>query len=480
MDEKEKQTPSLLEPESIGGDIADSGFAFQTNLILCKIPYWLSFEGFSAVIREATGDIEAKFYVPGEGEGIEAVEAKNHSLTPAKFWAEIERFKKMDEGSPGTFRHFTLCCSGISEEIKTVVNALRRLRDSQPFYESSSGVMQHSMEAYKERVRKLGKSDEIADFLYQKVLIESDWYLHSDEKTKGLFQSQLIEHHPMYEDLSVKELNNVYIALHNLVRTHKARPITRLQIEQTIQSAISERNRLTSHPIILFTEIEPSKRERKELHFKWTPFFGGAEREYPSSKEWNEGLMRDLQETRDWIIKNRSTRHILLKDNRRISSAIAIGSVFSAVSGFVVEIDYRGERWATNDHPTAETPLYPLSTEFQKGDDNHLVVTVGIMKDHVMSEVNEYLRQANLSQLSMLHLTSREPILSPKHANVAVEAIKKEIKNTLGVCRTKCIHLFYAGPSHLALFLGHRWNALAPVQCYEWTHTGMYTPTCLI
>lgn len=53
--------PSLLESESTGGDIAGGGFDFQRNLILNKIPYWLSFEGFTSLIWESIGDIEVKF-----------------------------------------------------------------------------------------------------------------------------------------------------------------------------------------------------------------------------------------------------------------------------------------------------------------------------------------------------------------------------------------------------------------------------------
>jgi hypothetical protein len=43
---------------------------------------------------------------------------------------------------------------------------------------------------------------------------------------------------------------------------------------------------------------------------------------------------------------------------------------------------------------------------------------------------------------------------------------------------SKQVHLFFAGPAFLALFLGHRLNATAPIQCYERVSTGQYVPTC--
>lgn len=100
MSENEINKPSLLELESTGGDIAEGGFEFQRNIILNKIPFWLSYQGFTSLIWESIGDIEAKFFMPEKGSVIEAVEAKNHLVTPTKFWNEIDRFKRMDKGSP--------------------------------------------------------------------------------------------------------------------------------------------------------------------------------------------------------------------------------------------------------------------------------------------------------------------------------------------------------------------------------------------
>jgi hypothetical protein len=96
MKDNNSLSPSLLEPESRGGDTAGSGFDFQSNLILVKIPYWLSYHGFTAFIQESISDIETKFFVPSQGMIIEAIEAKNRRITPNLFWQEIERFQNMD------------------------------------------------------------------------------------------------------------------------------------------------------------------------------------------------------------------------------------------------------------------------------------------------------------------------------------------------------------------------------------------------
>jgi len=169
------RVPSLLDKESTGGVVAEGGFAFQSNVLLAYIPRWLAQEGFSDMVREAYGDFEARIYVPGRGYLKEFVEAKNHSVTPAEFWAEIGRFQAMAAGSPGTYQWFTLVSSGISEAIKPLVNGLRRLRGSYEFYEGDDNLRDQSYRDYERIVQGLGHSSEDATFLFEHVLIEPNY-----------------------------------------------------------------------------------------------------------------------------------------------------------------------------------------------------------------------------------------------------------------------------------------------------------------
>lgn len=479
MIDKKSQTPSLLEPQSQGGDTAETGFDFQTNLILCKIPFWLSIEGFDSLMREGTADIEAKFFAPSDGLQIEALEAKNHYMAPQEFWEEIERFIEMDAGSPGTFKNFTLCCTGVSEQIKPLINGLRRIRDPQTFYDESSAIIENSYADYAKRILKLGKTEDIAKFLYEKVQIETNWNMISDEQTARTFFRSLLQHHlPEYEELPGKEISNIFPCLLDLLRSNKARPITRLQIEETIQTAISEKHHVPVKPIVLFTEIDSTCKKEKALQFEWKSFFGGTNRQYPPEEDWNSKLVPQLDNTLKWIKDHRNSRRIELKGNRRISAAIALGKIFSSVSGFAIDMDYRGDVWSTDDYPNKETPDYSISTSFIEGTEDCLVVTIGIMKQNIAFEVESFLQNEKMSHLPRIHLFSSQPIISAKQANAVVEKIKKEITIISGRIGAKQLHLFYAGPAHLALFLGHRWNTLPPVQCFEWVASNNYVPTC--
>lgn len=475
--ENGKQSPSLLEKESTGGDIASSGFDFQAYLILCKLPHWLSFEGFSSVIWESVGDIEAKFFDPQKGEVIEAIEAKDHRITPREFWEEIDRFKNMDEGSPGTYRWFTLSCTGLSETLHPLINGLRRLRDPYPFYSHTSGIFENSYEDYKEKVIGLGKSKDMAEFLFRKVSIEDKWGSLS-EQAKGMFNSEFTRHLSGY-DLRGSEQEKVFDVLHSVVRSQKNKPVFRQQLKQAMHLVISEDAIPTDQKVHIHTEINELPEGPRKINFLWKPFFGGKERKYPEPAVWTEELYNNIVATKKWIEKNRSSKRIHLSGHRRLSSTMAIGAVFSSVSGFTIEAELReGGIWATNKYPNNQTPGCEFAVDFEEGVDKQLIVTIGITRDSIFDEVTAYLKGEKLSYSSKLNLNTESPITTAEQASLVVNKLKKEIKAAATKVNAEKVHLFYAGPAHLALFLGHRWNGMPSVQCYEWINTGQYVPTC--
>jgi hypothetical protein len=476
MSEEKMPKPSLLEPESTGGDIAEGGFEFQRNLVLNKIPYWLSFEGFTSLIWESIGDIEAKFFIPDKGLINEAVEAKNHLVTPKEFWDEIDRFKRMDIGSPGTYRWFTLLsCTVVSSKIKPLINGLRRIREPYPFYEESSGIFQNSYEDFKQIVLGFKKDEETAEFLYEKVLVEDTWG-SLNAQSVGIFMESLYKNFPEFEELPPKKTKRIYGSLIELLVSRRNKPASRNEIEERISKAIEDSS-IFAKPTILETTIENDDINGKEVKFNWQNFFGGPERVFPSMNIWNNHMMKELIETKDWIFKYRNNRNIRLKGSRRISTAMALGHTFSAVSGFNIELEHRGDIWKTNQFPTLTTPEYSINFKLKTGKTKMLIVVIAIMKEKLIEEVLSYL--SGLSELDhpILEVASIMPIVSSEQANLAVNKIKEEIKNTCAHIGVEEIHFYYAGPSHLALFLGHRWNAMPRTQCYEWVSTANYLQT---
>ena len=95
-----------------------------------------------------------------------------------------------------------------------------------------------------------------------------------------------------------------------------------------------------------------------------------------------------------------------------------------------------------------------------------------------MNDVQANLEKFGLPNAPLLDIQAEEPIISPEQANIAVRNIKSLIVQNLLSTGGRIIHLFYAGPAHVALFLGHRLDATAPVICYGWTGANQYSQTC--
>lgn len=472
--------PSLLEKESRGGDINEGGISFQAEVVLSYIPKWIAMEGFTVLLREGMGDVEAKFFSPGHGCKKEFIEVKDHIVQPSEFWAEIDRFKEMEAGSPGEHQWFTLATAGLSLTLHPLVNTLRRIRDPYGFYDEDSVIMRNSYEEYVQKVRALKRSKEDADFLYRKVLIEADLSMHRSHG-KALFKQSLRDHLLYHQDMPDRVLDDIYADLATFVHSRRNQPISRREIEEKLREKVPAALLPPVQPVRVHTIASENEvaLNTTVLSLAWEPFFGGAAREYPPPRIWNERLLGDLRETKDWILKDRGSRRILLSGNRRLSASIAFGYIFSAVSGFGVEMFYRSATWATDTHPDEATPTYSLisrgSYDHVAGD--RLVVSVSIMRD-IVSEVERDLERHGLVEMPSLHIKGESPIVSPQQANLIVREIKNLLSAALSCTGARQLDLFFAGPAFLALFLGHRLNATAVVQCYECTATGRYVPTC--
>lgn len=469
--------PSLFERESRGGDNAERGFSFQEQVVLANIPMWLAYEGFSQIIREAMGDTEAQFFVPGYGTQTELIEAKNHSLRPSEFWDEIERFQGIDKGSNGEYRWFTLVSSGISKDLSPLVNGLRRIRLPYDFYVDGSAIRDNSFRDYVAVIKNLGRSEQDAQFLFEKVLIKPEWGLAQNDG-EALFRQAVAEHLPEYENVSQRGVHNMYLDVGVLVKKRRGEPITRLELENALRRSVPTQQLPPLRPIHIHTmSNEEDRPEPYSLRFEWQEFFGGSQRQFPSPDQWNQVLVDGLIEMRRWITHNRNTRHIYLAGSRRLPAAFAIGTVFAAVAGFSITMNHRGQLWQTDAEVPADTPVYPFTIERKAGTTSDLVVAIGIVRD-VIPEVETAVNVLQLEQAHRIYFKGTYPIRSSAEARIAVRDMKDILSKALSETNCQQIHLFYAGPSHLAMLLGHRLNATAPIQCYQRVSPNEYVQTC--
>lgn len=476
--------PSLLERQSTGGDIAESGFSFQASYILTRICAWLAQDSFTAMIREAIGDVEARFYVPGHGYKKELIEVKNHPLTPSLFWSEVERFQQIHQYDPGLYRTFVLASAGASRDLQSLLSALQRIRGPQSFYEKESAIFQQSFQDFCTKVEKMGKKEEDAIFLWQYTDVIADGALHQSQG-EALFKQTLLEYFPEYEELPARFLKDIYRALSDFVESRRNVLITRQELEEKIRGNIPAALLPPLCPVAFYTvsqaafvQTDSSPRTSRAVRFDWEAFAGDGNAFAPT-QAWDKQLRTELEQTRAWMFQHHIQRRIRLLGDRRLCASLAIGATFSAVRGFSLEMDYRGTIFATDSYSDEHTPAYDWNVQSHLFEANRLIVSIGIIRE-IREEVEDYLHKQGNEMIPMLHLTSQKPLISAAHTNQAVGQAKKHIAAARARTRAQKIDLFLAGPSYFALFLGHRLNALTTIQCYQYTHAGDYFPACTL
>ncbi len=470
---------SLQEPQSSGGEIAEKGFEFQNNAIISFIPRWLNDSSFDSFIREAMGDFEVKFFRPCKKNQyiFDFIEVKDHNVTPAEFWGEIDRFIEMDRESNGMYRYFILASTGVSSSLSPITNSLRRVRGPYSFYGAEAEVIKNSLEEFEKLVERAGHKKEEAKFLFNKVIIKDDFGAILSQG-QALFTEALSGYFPSYDSLSHGEKTVIFSSLKSFVGAKRNIPMTRKEIEDNIRGSIGPEKRPSFIEPTIFTSIDDSE-EKNAINLEWSEFWGGNERRYPMSEAWNSRMISQLKETKLWISERHNSRRIKISGNRRLSTTFAIGSELSATSGFVIDFNFRDEIWSTDKHATVDTPDYNLQNSNNISNGEDVVVSVGIIHN-IEQEVNLYLKSNSLIIDPQLHIFGDKPIVSSEQANRVVQDIKKMINNFTVKSGAKKIHLFFAGPSFLALFLGHRLNATADVQLYERIAPNNYQQTCLL
>ena len=163
------------------------------------------------------------------------------------------------------------------------------------------------------------------------------------------------------------------------MKSRKNQPISRAELEDVLWSRVREEIRADRRPVRVVTAKEPvDRRGASELVFEWEEFFGGEERRFPPPEAWAR-MREELQAAKEWVVAAGRPRRISLGGSRRLSGSLCIGSVFSAVSGFALEMDYRGQVWRTDEYGG---PVYPWEVErVGEGQGREIAVAIGILKD---------------------------------------------------------------------------------------------------
>src|SRR5262249_48726351 len=154
-------------------------------------------------------------------------------------------------------------------------------------------------------------------------------------------------------------------------------------------------------------------------------------KDYPEPNEWDQEVVSSLRAFHAWVVENRQPRRVRLSGSRRLSAAFALGAVLSAVAGYTLEMEYRGQIWATDAHPDAATGAYLLQESLTGANGDRLTVAISLLRD-VSAGVAAYSAAAGLKSNPVLHLRGDVAVESPQQANVLARTVKDAITGALG------------------------------------------------
>lgn len=480
MTKQDHGDSSILRPEATGGVAAETGFAFQNQLIAARVPGWLRCTGFSSLIREGLGDAEARIFSPSGGDQVQHIEYKTSRMTPVLFWDEVSRFEKLASDEPTGYLSFLLVCRELSDSLQGLMKDLGRIGTALPFYDGLPAVAVQSQASFVDRVLQQGKTEATARFMLKYFGVELEPLMTSDYY-RLRFRAELDRCFPKCQELPTAATNSAYEALTSLIQSRLSAPIKRTDLEGALWDAIPSESQPTRTRLRLHTCGKPEIPidAASAIVFEWCEFFGGQDRSYPTQESWNR-LTQQLSSTRSWIERTGRPRKLVLTGERRLSPAVAFGAAFSAVSGFHFEVEHRGNTWATDSH--ADESTQPIDWQWEQinlGSNLEAVVVLSICRE-IRADVKRYIEEIGLSELPFMSGVIMQPLKSDREVNLAVIGAKRAVIDALRPKGVRKVHLFLATPSPFAFILGHRLNSLGQVQLYEHQGGQTYCPTCLI
>jgi hypothetical protein len=456
---------SLLEKQSTGGAIARVGFEYQDAFVLRNLPLWLSQSAFSHIVSEAIGDVEVCYYSSEKSLQRVMYEAKNHPLSPTKFWEEIERFKQAFDIPSGEYTHFGLVCLSYSPKLDPFLAQIKRVRGVGSSYSADSVILQKSRQDIINWCTDKGFEASLAEFALDHV----DFLSFNAEDSDSIFIGEIEENLSNIE-LSTRKVKQLKDQFKNLISLSSFGPIYRKDFESFICHALGEdKDQWLSSPIKI-NLVNPSS-QYQDLNLNISEF-NGPDRAQRTTSDWNN-LIKKAVSIGEFIHSSSDRRTLLIDGKQRMSTACMLGYVFSATRNFLIEIEHNCISYRTDYHEQKEGQFFNKIDSIELQGDTEAVVTIGfptaIGKD-IDSTINQ------VRSLARLNIESTHVIDSMETLNLAVREVKSALVSFKSENKLSKVHLFIKAPSVFAMVLGHRLNGVCDIQLYDWID-GQYMPT---
>ena len=219
----------------------------------------------------------------------------------------------------------------------------------------------------------------------------------------------------------------------------------------------------------------------------WVALFEGeapaTRRQVKDARSYETVMQPHLEEAAERILAS-GHGHVLVRGAFRLPAAFAVGAALPRVRGVELSRRQGPELWSTDATSDGVAVLAALRdgdnadvrTELNQGPD--LAIAVGLT-NNPHEDVVAYARAANLPVHEVLTLrpqtgSADDVVAGAENAVAWAQTLRDAVRREMGEYRGCSVHLFFACPNAVALFLGHRWNRVAPTLTYEDLNDGSY------
>lgn len=461
--------PTLTDARGIGGLIAQDGFDYQVWDALVRLPAWLTHPGFEGLMIEGLEDFEARFFAPHTPVGhlLDRFQAKTTQLPKTEIEKVIDSFQTFEDAHPKVSRVQTLVTTGLPKELAWLARDPDRVRKARPFYDPFADVTA----ANDDKLRS-DLTDTFGTRLGQFFATAVDVQLRvypARNTAVAAFGDAFSRAFP-YHEVTTRRIATAFDALAGLAGNSRGHMLTRKQLLTELQGALGIS--LGDFSLNLHIRGDQSPEHPGALEIDARGFSQAA---FPATRVWQHDLLDPLAATARWAKQQEKSR-IALSGQYRLSTALALGWAFRAATGFELEIPTRAGAWLTDQRPPAGLTIPVKIADASRLQDRKLAVAIGVLRDPVPT-----LLAQGRDPAKVLAMQFDQAIPDGPTAQQVVRQIKDIVQRTVDRLRPDTVDLFYAGPAALAVALGHRWNAIAPTQLYEFEQSsGSYTPTAIL
>lgn len=466
-------TAPLFSKESVGGAVARRGFEYQDDYALLRLPEWLSHGAFHSVVSEVLGDVEVRYFRRGGGTCCVLHEAKKYELSKTDFWAEIARFVEVHRSAPSEYVRFVLVCPAYARDLRPLVNMIETLRGRGDSLNADSTYRITAEDDIVNAVARLGQDRETGRFVLERVYFET--HALQPQATMA-FGGRLVHCLPALSDLRGTQIGGIRAALEALIARSADRPVLRADLEAAITGALGADSSL-------WASVPTDVRACSALGYVVEHYLvdatelNGPMRGNLDAAVWAARLA-DAVAVWESIKATRGRRAVRLDANNRMSAAMMLGYGFSATRGARLVITHRGETFDCGDFRRTSEAAFSVEHTYEGVSGGHGVVAIAFAPG-VQADLERASAALGLAGVPTALLHSARPIASNMDLTAAAEDAKRFLAEYRSQRALQRLHLFVKGPSHFAMALGHRLNALGEIQLYDWVNSA-YRPTALL